>query len=203
MRNLIKQGLFLLSLFSLGLSLWSSVALGAPVTAFEATGASGKVYKSSDLVGKNVVLEWFNAGCPFVKRAYESGDMPRLQAEYEKKGFIWLTVNSTEESHKDFLDSAKQKEVFEKWQSKPTDYIMDKNGELGHLLGAKTTPHVFLINAKGELAYQGAYDNYPEAEDSPEKIISYFENALKEVANGKPVALSETKPYGCSIKYKE
>lgn len=196
----MKRILKISALF-LSLCLFSSIAFAAP--SFEAKGNSGKVYKSSELVGKNVVLEWFNAGCPFVKRVYDNGEMQRLQQEYTKKGFIWLTVNSTEESHKDFLNAEKSKEVLEKWKSSPSDYVTDGDGKLGHLFGAKTTPHVFVIDAKGELVYQGGYDNYPEAEDEPAKIVPYFENALKEVAAGKPLTLGETKPYGCSVKYKE
>ncbi len=178
-----------------------SSAFAEPAPDFQVTGNSGKVYKLSELTGKTVVLEWFNGGCPFVKRVYKSGQMQKLQTEYTKKGFVWLTVNSTDPKHQDFLDKAKAAEILAKWKGAASDYIADEKGRTGKLFGAKTTPHLFIIDEKGQFAYKGAFDNYPEAGEDASKLVPYFENALKEVADKRPVTLPETEAYGCGVKY--
>ncbi len=177
----------------------TALAEGAPD--FSVQARSGTSYKKSELEGKYVVLEWFNAGCPYVQRAYDSGAMQKLQNDYTKKGFIWLTVNSTAANHKDYLDAAGLEKVKAKWSPAWTDYIDDKDGQLGKLFGAKTTPHLFVIGKSGALMYRGALDNYPEAGDEADKLVPHFSNALAETAAGGAVKLPETKPYGCSIKY--
>jgi len=168
---------------------------------FDVKGISGTTYKKSELAGKYVVLEWFNAGCPYVQRAYDSGAMQKLQSEFTKKGFVWLTVNSTNANHQDYLDTDGVKKIKAKWHPAWTDYIDDKDGKLGKLFSAKTTPNVFIVGNSGALLYRGAFDNYPDAGDETDKLVPYFGNALTEAAAGGAVKLPETAPYGCSIKY--
>ena len=168
---------------------------------FNVKGISGTTYKKSELSGKYVVLEWFNAGCPYVQRAYDSGAMQKLQTEFTKKGFIWLTVNSTNASHQDYLDAEGVKKIKDKWHPAWTDYLDDKDGQLGKLFSAKTTPNVFIVGNSGALLYRGAFDNYPDAGDEANKLVPYFGNALTEAAAGGAVKVPETTPYGCSIKY--
>ena len=192
---------------SLSISLFAAPAFAAPeAPPFSVKGISGRSYSLSELQGKYVVLEWFNTGCPFVRRAYgsdtvEGGAMQQLQAEYTKKGFVWLTVNSTYAGHQDFLDAEKAKAKLAELKASPTDYVIDADGSLGKLFGAKTTPHLFVIGPKGTFVYRGAFDNYPEAGEEAEKLVPYFANALREASENKTVSLPETQEYGCSVKY--
>lgn len=196
-----------MSLRSVAVSLASilvsaSIALAAPAPSFEVKDIQGKIHRLSDYKGKNVVLEWFNPGCPFVKRVYDSKQMQDLQREYTTKGFVWLTVNSTESGHGDYLNESKSAELAEAWKLGSTAFVLDPDGTLGHSYGAKSTPTVYVIGKDGELVYQGAVDNYPDVTDEPEKLEPYLKNVLSEIAAGKAPSRSETKAYGCSIKYK-
>ncbi len=165
--------------------------------------ADGKTYHLSDFKGKYVVLEWFNKDCPFTRKHYDSGNMQRLQETYRKKGVDWLSICSSAPGQQGFLtkaDAVKQR-IDDKVQSTAT--LLDPEGKVGRLYGAKTTPHMFVINPKGTLIYDGAIDNNdsPDPGDIP-KSKNYVAMALDNALAGKPVEPSSTKPYGCSVKYK-
>ena len=168
---------------------------------FSARSYDGKDIKLSDYRGKIVVMEWFNPGCPFVKKHYQDGHMPKLQENYTAKGVIWLSVNSTNPAHENFIPADKAQDMLDKLQMKATAAIFDPEGKLGKLYGAKTTPHMFVVNAQGNLVYQGAIDDSPEIFGSPEKARNYVAETLEELLAAKPVTGAETKSYGCSVKY--
>lgn len=168
---------------------------------FVAQSMDGVEVKLSQFVGKPVVLEWFNTGCPFVKKHYRSGDMQGLQKEFTEKGVIWLTISSTRKGHKDHLDADKARDFFVGNKMASTYLLNDESGTIGKLYGAKTTPHMFVIDAKGVLVYQGAIDDNPEVFAEPSQSKNYVRSALDELLAGGEVATGETKPYGCSIKY--
>lgn len=180
----------------------ADVKTNDPAPDFTLTSCDGKTVKLSDYHGKIVVLEWFNYGCPFVRKHYKNGDMQALQAMYTRKGVIWLGINSTHPKHENFLTpeqvAAQRKEL----GIQSTAMLADPDGRVGRLYGAKTTPHFFIINTQGRVAYQGAIDNHRFPIGDPKKAdVHYIHRALAELLAGKTVSLAETKPYGCSVKY--
>ncbi|MBN2020928.1 MAG: redoxin domain-containing protein [Sedimentisphaerales bacterium] len=164
---------------------------------FTLTNYDGKTVKLSDLTGKIVVLEWFNYECPFVKYHYEKASTSQnIAAKYKDKNVVWLAINSTKH-----LETQKNKEYAEKFK---IDFpiLDDRTGTTGRAYGAERTPHIFIIDAKGNIAYRGAIDNAPLGKVADgEKVINYAEKALDELTEGKAVTTAETKPYGCTVKY--
>jgi peroxiredoxin len=167
-------------------------------------GSDGKTHQLSEYKGKTVVLEWFNFGCPYVKKHYESQNMQELQKFATKNpNLVWLSVVSSAEGKQGHFTTAAEAEAKKKeLGSAATLLLLDKDGKLGHLYEAMTTPHMFILNGKGEVAYQGAIDSIPTPEKSDiAKATPYFKNALEAVLQGKAVAMKRTKAYGCSVKY--
>lgn len=179
-----------------------AVDSGSPAPDFKGMASDKKELKLSDYKGKVVVLEWLNHGCPFVKKHYEGKNMQALQAEYTKKGVVWLSVISSAPESQGH-STAEQAEAEKKTHgSKATKIILDEKGEIGRLYGAQTTPHMYVIDAKGNLAYQGAIDDQPSTKASSLKgAKSYVREALDATLAGKPVTNAQTKAYGCSVKY--
>jgi peroxiredoxin len=176
---------------------------GAAAPDFNVVGQNGKSYKLSALKGKIVVLEWMNPGCPFSKAQYSGGNTQMLQKKYTAKGVIWLSVDSSAKGMQGCMDSDQDANNFiSAKNASPTALVRDLNGSLGMLYGAKTTPHLFVIDAKGLLAYKGAMDDTPTTDpaDIP-KSHNWVSAALDNLIAGKPVAVPETKPYGCGVKY--
>lgn len=161
---------------------------------------TGEDVSLADYADKVVVLEWFNRGCPFVQKYYKNGDMQDLQKSYGEKGVVWLTLHSTAKIHGDYLDPQGIEEVSKEWKITDTKMLLDEDGSVGRQYRAKTTPHMYIID-KGTLVYNGAIDDKPSAFADPKKSHNYVRQALDEVLAGKPVSQSETKPYGCSVKY--
>ena len=154
--------------------------------------------------GKTVVLEWLNHGCPFVRKHYDSGNMPALQKEFTAKGVVWLSVISSAPGEQGHSDAKKAQEEKLKYKSAASEIILDESGEIGRHYGAKTTPHMYIINPQGELVYQGAIDSIADTNhDSIAKAEPWFKNALNETLSGKKVKRPTTKAYGCSVKYKD
>ena len=177
-------------------------AFAEPAPGFNAKSIDGSPQNLSDLKGKIVILEWFNPGCPFVKRLYDDKSMQALQREYTGKGFHWITVNSTSSDHRDYLNEEETKAVMKKWGLSSSGFIVDADGEIGRTYGAKTTPTIVIIGKNGELLYQGAPDNYPEVKDTSAAAKPYLKDVLIEIDAGKTPSIPETKVYGCSIKYR-
>ena len=159
----------------------------------------GKEVKLADLKGKIVVLEWFNYECPFVKYHYEKAStMKDLAAKYKDRNVVWLAINST--GHQ---ETTKNKEFAEK--NKILFPILDdRSGIIGKAYHATTTPHIFIINANGNIIYNGAIDNAPMGKVPQDgKVVNYVDKALEELTTGRTVSTAKTKPYGCTVKYKQ
>lgn len=156
----------------------------------------------SDYKGKIVVLEWVNHGCPFVRKHYDSGNMQSLQKKYTEKNVIWLSIVSSapgKQGHVDTEGATKEKKDN---KSSATDVLLDPTGKVGKLYGAKTTPHMYIVDKEGTLVYQGAIDSTADAEkDSIPSAKNYVSSALDELMAGKKVTVHTTKSYGCSVKY--
>jgi peroxiredoxin len=188
--------------FALAAAAHAAVAPGQPAPDFTLTGIDGKPVKLSDYRGKYVVLEWFNAECPFVQKHYESGNMQGLQSRYQEKGVVWLGINSTSPKHSNYRDPARSAGILTEWKSQPTAFALDPNGDVGQKYGARTTPHMYIVDPKGRLVYAGGIDDKPST--SPRDIPNarnHVAAALDELLAGKAVSEASTRPYGCSVKY--
>lgn len=175
---------------------------GSDAPAFTLKDTTGKTHNLADYKGKFVVLEWFNEGCPFVKKHYGSGNMQKLQKEYTGKDVVWLSINSSAPGKEGHVTTESAPKTITDWKMDSTKILLDHDGKVGKLYGAKTTPHMFVIDQAGKLIYQGAIDSKasPNAADI-ESSENYVKVALDSALAGKPVANASTKPYGCSVKY--
>ena len=183
-------------------SLQAAATVGQPAPAFTLTDTKGTTHSLADFAGKTVVLEWFNHECPFVKKHYGAGNMQRQQAAATGKGVVWLIINSSAAGKQGHVNAEQANAILGEWKSAPTAFLLDHDGTVGQAYGAKTTPHLFVIDGGGVLRYNGAIDSTPSADpaDIP-GATQYVEAALGDLAANRPVARGMTQPYGCSVKY--
>jgi peroxiredoxin len=172
-----------------------------PAKSFTLTDANGEKHTIEQYKGKIVVLEWTNPGCPYVIGHYSNGHMPQVQKEMTAKGVIWLTVNSTNSEHKDSKTADEIKRIYSEWSSAATAHLIDRDGAVGKMYGAKTTPHLFVIDKNGNVAYDGAIDDDRSTNGGKDATINYVTKAISELEAGKEVWTWGTKPYGCGVKY--
>jgi peroxiredoxin len=176
--------------------------VGQPAPAFTAQDTSGKTVSLADFRGKHVVLEWTNPGCPYVVKHYGSGNMQGTQREATAKGVVWLTVNSTAADSRDFRKPADMAAWMQQQKAAATATLIDADGKVGRAFGARTTPHLYVIDPQGKLVYAGAIDNKPTANPADvATATNHVKVALNELLAGKPVSTPVTRPYGCSVKY--
>ncbi len=141
-----------------------------------------------------VVLEWFNPDCPVVKGHYRQNTMGAVQEMFEGQGVVWLRINSGGEGKQGYgVD--KNKDAAEAWKIEDP-ILTDASGKVGKMYGAKTTPHMYVIDGEGVLRYAGAIDDGPR-----DAKVNYVEAALKSVLAGETVEVAETRAYGCGVKY--
>lgn len=177
--------------------------IGSPAPALTLTDTKGKQHNLADYKGKHVVLEWVNFGCPFVKKHYESGNMQATQKKAVDKGVVWLSVCSSAEGKQGHMAAADWNEEIADRKLASTAVLIDESGAVGKTYGAKTTPHMYVVNPAGVLVYKGAIDDKPSAnKDSIAGARNHVLAALDESMAGKPVSTASTTPYGCSVKYK-
>jgi peroxiredoxin len=181
------------------LSIYPAVAaeplrVGDPVPEFEAVDESGRVHRLSQYAGKVVVLEWTNPDCPYVDRHYRSKTMDRLARKYGGRGVAWLAVNSTHYNTPDDTRKWRSSQAFEH----PT--LQDARGELGRRFGARTTPHMFIIDDQAVLRYAGAIDDSPRG--PADRARNYVDSGLTALLAASDLTPTTTQPYGCSVKYK-
>jgi thiol-disulfide isomerase/thioredoxin len=179
-----------------------AATVGQPAPEFSAPDLQGKPVKLSDFKGKFVVLEWVNPECPYVRRHYDSGNMPSLQKELGSKDVVWLAINSSSPSSGEFTPP----EGMAKWLAAkgagPKATLIDKDGKVGRLYRARTTPHMYVIDPRGQLIYAGAIDDKRWGSTADTKNAhNHVRAALGEAMAGKPVSVTSTSPYGCSVKY--
>lgn len=203
MKQTLLYSLIGASISLLAISAANAATVGQPAPAFTLNDTNGKAVKLTDYKGKTVVLEWHNPECPFVKKHYDSGNMQDLQAKYTKDDVVWLAVSSTEPGHQDYKKPDVMNGILKTSKASPTAYLMDESGATGKNYGAKTTPHMYVINGQGTLVYAGGIDDKRSSNIADVKIAKNFVSAaLDEVKAGKPVSVATATPYGCSIKYK-
>ena len=180
----------------------TAATVGQPAPAFTAVDTSGKTVSLADFKGRHVVLEWVNPGCPYVQKHYSSANMQGTQKEAAAKGVVWLAVNSTATEHGDYKAPAAMAKWMQGQQAAAAATLMDVEGKVGRAYGARTTPHLYIVDPKGMLVYAGGIDNKPTA--NPADVAgatNHVKVALAETLAGKPVTQATTRPYGCSVKY--
>jgi peroxiredoxin len=187
---------------ALNLSAFAAVEPGETAPDFTLKDSKGNSQKLSSFSGKFVVLEWMNPECPFVKKHYSTGNMQSLQKEYTGKGIVWLSIISSAPGKQGYCTGPQAEANTKDQKAFPTAVLLDPSGEVGQLYGAKTTPHMFVINPEGKLIYMGAIDSIRSANFSDcAKADNYVRQTLNAALAGKPVPNPETKSYGCSVKY--
>ena len=180
----------------------AAAAVGQRAPDFALPDTGGKTVRLSDFKGKTVVLEWNNPGCPFVRKHYQ-GNMQALQKEAAAQGVVWLAINSTETASGDYLSPPQLARWMADKQAAPTATLMDEDGTVGKAYGARVTPHLYIVNAQGVLVYAGGIDSIPSSRvDDIPKATPYIRQALAEIKAGKPLSVSTSQAYGCSVKYK-
>jgi peroxiredoxin len=180
----------------------AAASVGQPAPDFTLSDTAGKPVKLSQFKGKLVVLEWNNPGCPFVRKHYQ-GNMQALQKDFTNQGVVWLAINSTEEASGDHLSPAQLARWMTEKGASPSATLMDEDGNVGKAYGARVTPHMFIVNTQGLLAYAGAIDSIPTARVADiEKATNHVRQGLTELLAGQPVSVTTSQAYGCSVKYK-
>ena len=205
----VTRQLFLAGLAATALALASGAAFaqsaakpGAKAPDFSVVDVDGKLQKLSDYAGKTVILEWTNHDCPYVRKHYNSATMQTLQKDMAKEGVVWLSVISSPQGEQGHVDAAKAKELTKTRDAAPASILLDPKSQLARAYGAQTTPHMYIIDPKGTLAYMGAIDDKPTSSASSlEGARSYVRQAIAELKAGKPVSEASTKAYGCVVKY--
>jgi hypothetical protein len=178
------------------------VGVGEAAPDFTLTDSNGKSESLSQFKGKTVVLEWNNPECPFVGKHYGSGNMQKQQGDATASGVVWLTVNSGAPGKQGALDAAGANAYVAKVGGKETAYLLDPDGKVGQLYGARTTPHMYIIDPQGVLRYMGGIDSIKSTDvEDIRKATQYVPQALAELKSGKPVSVPVSEPYGCGVKY--
>lgn len=197
----MKHTLTFLILLAGAVAVFAAAEIGKPAPTFTATDINGKTHTLSDYRGKIVVLEAYNLDCPFVANHYKTGAMQELQAELAAKGIIWLVVNSTNPKNPSHRTPERARKEWDTQQMKATAWLDDNSGQIGKAYGMKTTPHLFVIAPDGMLAYQGAIDDKAETSGDPRQARNYVREAVNQLLAGQKVSVTQTKPYGCGVKY--
>jgi hypothetical protein len=184
---------------------WGAAAspqVGQPAPDFSVTDTKGKTWTLADLKGKKAILEWTNHGCPFVRKHYGAGNMQAIQREAAGAGYVWLSVISSAPGTQGQVSPEEADRLTVERKAAPTAVVLDPTGTMGMAYGAKTTPHMFVIDASGILVYMGGIDDRPTSD--PQDIPgarNYVRQAMADLDAGRPLAYPVTRPYGCSVKY--
>jgi len=180
----------------------ADVQPGKAAPDFTARDSAGKDVTLSSYRGKTVVLEWTNHLCPYTVKHYATDNMQALQRDATKDGVVWLTVVSSARGTQGYVETLEADKLTADRKAAPTSILLDPEGKLGHLYEAKTTPHMYVIDKDGKLAYMGAIDDNPTANHASVKTAhNYVREALAAVKAGQPVKTASTRPYGCTVKY--
>jgi peroxiredoxin len=183
---------------------FAAATIGQPAPAFTVADSAGKPVSLADYKGKTVVLEWVNPGCPYVRKHYDSANMQTTQKAATGSGVVWLSINSTHTSASDYKKPADMAAWMKTQNAAATATLMDSDGKAGRAYGARTTPHMYIVDAKGTLVYAGGIDDKPSSNPADVKTAkNHVTAALADIAAGKPVAQATTRPYGCSVKYSD
>lgn len=197
----MKRAITLFALVGFASAAFAAAEVGQPAPEFTAKDIHGKTHKLSDYKGKIVVLESYNLDCPYVVNHYKSGAMQDLQSELAEQGVVWLLVNSVGQRFPSYRQPEKAQKEWESQKIKASAWLDDSSGEIGKAYGMRTTPHMFVIDQQGTLAYQGAIDDRAASSGDPRKARNYVREVVQKIKSGEKPAVSQTKPYGCGVKF--
>jgi peroxiredoxin len=176
--------------------------IGAPAPAFTLTDTSGKAVALEAFKGKTVVLEWSNHECPYVRKHYTGQNMQALQKKWTGQGVVWLTLISSAPGEQGHVSPEQANKLTLERGAAPTAVLFDTKGSVGRSYGAQVTPHMYVIGGDGKLLYMGGIDDKPSSRlDDLKTARNFVDAALSEVAQGKPVSVTTSRAYGCTIKY--
>lgn len=182
--------------------LHAAVKINEAAPDFTLTDSRNQTVSLSDFKGKPVVLEWTNHECPFVRKHYESGNMQKLQRDYTGKGVVWLSIVSSAPGKQGHVTGDQAEELSKSRNASPTAVLLDPTGKVGQLYGAKTTPHMYIIDKDGVLRYAGGIDSIKSTNQADIKTATnYVAQSLEELFAGKEVSKPATAAYGCGVKY--
>lgn len=181
---------------------WAAPEIGQPAPAFSAVDSHGNNVALEDFRGQHVVLEWTNHECPFVEKHYGADNMQALQKSATGRDVVWLSIISSAPGKQGHVSGKKANELTRERGAHPSHVLFDESGDIGRAYGAKTTPHMYLIDPAGVLRYAGGIDSIPSADpaDIP-KATPYVELAVNNALAGEPIDPATSRPYGCSVKY--
>jgi len=204
--NMSRKLVFILAamvlLFMLALPVYAAPEIGKAAPEFSGTDIDGHEFSLSALKGKKVVLEWTNHQCPFVMKHYDSGNMQAMQKAAQKKGVEWISIISSAPGRQGHVSAEEANKIVSDSGATITAKILDETGTIGKAYDAKTTPHMFVIDAEGNVAYAGAIDSQPSPNPATiEGATNYVNAAIDALEAGQPVEVAQTQPYGCSVKY--
>ena len=208
--SLVKQSTALTVAFFCAATILSASAqpaiaqarIGNPAPAFSLTDSNGRTVSLADYKGKTVVLEWTNHECPYVGKHYRGNNMQALQKKWTGQGVVWLSVISSAPGQDGYVSGQQANKLTADRGAAPTAVLFDPTGKTGHAYGARATPHMYVVNGEGSLVYMGGIDDQPSARIEDLKVAKNFvDQALSEVTQGKPVSVSTSRAYGCSVKY--
>lgn len=181
---------------------YAAVNIGQPAPGFTGTDSNGVQHTLQQYQGRTVVLEWTNHDCPYVRKHYQSNNMQNLQKQASADGVVWLTIISSAPGKQGHVSARQANELSTSRGAAPAAVILDPSGDIGRAYGAKTTPHMYIIDKAGTLVYMGGIDNIPSADmDDIQSATNYVRAALGQLSGGQPIRDSVTRPYGCSVKY--
>lgn len=197
----MKRIIALLACAGLAVSAFAAAKIGQTAPDFTATDINGKTIHLSDYKGKIVVIESYNQDCPFCHNQYQSGAMQDLQRDLAAKGVVWLLVDSVNPKNSSYRtpDQARKEQAEQKMTI--TAWIDDSSGRVGKSFGMRTTPHMFVVDKDGTLVYNGAIDDQATPDHDPRTANNYVKDAVNQLLAGQKVTVTETKPYGCGVKY--
>jgi peroxiredoxin len=200
---MLRRALLALSALACLPVAFAAPAVGQAAPDFTLKDTAGQTVKLSEYRGKYVVLEWTNPGCPYVRKHYNSGNMPDTQRDAVIKGAAWLSINSTAKDNGEYYEPAKMAAWMKERKAQPTAMLLDEDGTVGKAYGARTTPHMYIVDPQGKLVYAGGIDSIPSSDpDDIKKAVNYVKQGLGEALAGKPISQAVTRAYGCSVKYK-
>jgi peroxiredoxin len=197
----MKCAITLLALFGIVSAALAAAEVGKPAPDFTGTDINGQTHKLSNYSGKIVVLESYNLDCPFCHNQYRSGAMQELQHDLTAKGVVFLLVNSVSPKSPSHRNPEAARKEWASQKINATAWLDDSSGAIGKAYGMRTTPHMFVIDASGVLVYEGAIDDRPATDGDPRTARNYVREAVQKLQAGEKLAVTQTKPYGCGVKY--
>ncbi|MGB0722122.1 MAG: redoxin domain-containing protein [Gammaproteobacteria bacterium] len=180
----------------------ANLDIGAAAPTFTLKDTFGNTVGLENFRGRTVVLEWTNHDCPYVHKHYSAGNMQSQQKAARDAGVVWLSIISSAPGKQGYLTAAEADRINRSRDAAPHAILLDPKGSVGRLYQARTTPHMFIIDGDGILRYKGGIDSIPSSSAGDiDGAKQYVKVALEEMAAGKTITDSVTRPYGCSVKY--